>query len=60
VRDGDIPGHEIPDAYHAYVRTADATEMREVLKHNALDLLTLSDLLARLTATGERTPKADG
>jgi len=49
-RYGDIPGHEIPEAYHAFVRTGDASEMIEVLHHNALDLITLADLMTRLPA----------
>jgi len=47
-RDSDIPGYEIPDAYHAFVRTENAAEMVEILEHNVLDLLTLADLLLRL------------
>ena len=46
-RVGDIPGAEIPDAYHAYVRTANAAQIVEVLKHNRLDLVTLADLMTR-------------
>lgn len=48
VRSGDIPSHEIPDAYHAYVRSANAVEIVEILKHNMLDLVTLADLMVRL------------
>lgn len=47
-RYGDIPGSEIPEAYHRYVRTNDARQMVQVLKHNLLDLVTLGDLMARL------------
>ena len=43
-RTGDIPGHEIPNAYHQFVRSGDAWEMRNVLHHNALDLVTLFQL----------------
>ena len=49
-RHGDIPGAEIPDAYHAYVRTANAAQIVEVLKHNMLDLVTLADLMTRFPA----------
>lgn len=45
VRRGDIPGSEIPDAYHQYVRTDNAALIVEVLKHNMLDLVTLADLM---------------
>jgi uncharacterized protein YprB with RNaseH-like and TPR domain len=47
-RAGDIPGEEIPAAYHHFVRTGDAREMMTVLHHNALDLLTLADIAVAL------------
>jgi len=43
-REEDIPGQEIPAAYHDFVRTGDAWLMRSVLHHNALDLITLLQL----------------
>lgn len=46
-RYGDIPGAQIPDAYHAYVRTDNAWQIVEVLKHNMLDLVTMADLMTR-------------
>ncbi len=45
VRHGDIPGAQIPDAYHRYVRTENAWQIVEVLKHNMLDLVTLADIM---------------
>ena len=47
MRQGDIPGGEIPNAYHEYVRTNDAWQMIAVLKHNMLDLVTMADLMTR-------------
>lgn len=44
-RVGDIPGSAIPDAYHDFVRTQDARRMADILHHNALDLLTMAQLL---------------
>ncbi len=44
-RTGDIPGEAIPDAYHAFVRTGNAIEMHDVLHHNALDLVTLVEIV---------------
>lgn len=43
-RTGDIPGREIPAAYHDFVRSGDAWLIRNVLHHNALDLITLLQL----------------
>jgi len=48
VRREDIPGQDIPDAYHAFVRTGNAAEIAVILRHNLLDLATLGELLLRL------------
>ncbi|HUU83625.1 MAG TPA: ribonuclease H-like domain-containing protein [Phycisphaerae bacterium] len=47
-RMGDIPGSEIPRAYHEFVRTQDARELREIVHHNFLDLVTLAEVTAKL------------
>jgi hypothetical protein len=47
-RTGDIPGHDIPRAYHDYVRRGDLREIRSILHHNALDLITLLQLSWRI------------
>jgi uncharacterized protein YprB with RNaseH-like and TPR domain len=47
-RTGDIPGSQIPDAYHRFVRTSDASQMAAIIEHNALDLLTMVDLVCHL------------
>ena len=54
-RHGDIPGDQIPQAYHDYVRTGDARDMVECLKHNLLDLVTLADLMTRLPAPRDQS-----
>ncbi len=54
-RDGDIPSSEIPAAYRRFTRTGDASEMASVLEHNALDLITLADLITRLPADVARS-----
>lgn len=46
-RHGDIPGADIPDAYHDFVRTGNAVRIHRILHHNLLDLVTLADLMAR-------------
>lgn len=40
-RQGDIPGSEIPEAYHEFVRAGEARQIGDILHHNALDLVTL-------------------
>ena len=47
-RVGDLPGREIPQAYHEFVRSGDAWELHGILRHNALDLVTLLELALRM------------
>ena len=49
-RVGDIPGWAIPDAYHRFVDTGDARQVRDILHHNLLDLLTMAQLLTAILA----------
>jgi uncharacterized protein YprB with RNaseH-like and TPR domain len=44
----DVPGGVIPLIYRDYLRTGDAREMKRVLYHNAMDILSLVTLAARL------------
>jgi uncharacterized protein YprB with RNaseH-like and TPR domain len=44
----DVPGGVIPYLYRDYLRTGDAREMMRVLYHNAVDILSLATLAARL------------
>jgi len=43
-REDDIPGSEIPDAYHEFVRTGDARKIKRILHHNRMDLLAMVGL----------------
>jgi uncharacterized protein YprB with RNaseH-like and TPR domain len=47
VREGDVPGFEIPSRYFHFVRSGDARPLEAVLEHNRLDLLSLALLTAR-------------
>lgn len=47
-RSGDIPGADIPDAYHSFVRSGDARGVRDIVHHNLLDLLTMAQLLSAI------------
>lgn len=47
LREGDVPGFEIPARYFQFVRTGEAGGLEAVLEHNRLDLLSLALLLAR-------------
>jgi uncharacterized protein YprB with RNaseH-like and TPR domain len=48
VRTDDMPGSQIPAAYRQFVRTGFEREMDAILRHNALDLVTMLDLAMRL------------
>ncbi|MEZ6069274.1 MAG: ribonuclease H-like domain-containing protein [Pirellulales bacterium] len=56
-RDGDIPGSQVPTAYHEFVRTGDAWQLRSILEHNAQDLVTLVEL--SMTLFGPPRPRTD-
>lgn len=43
-REGDIPGHLIPETYHRFVQTGDFSLVRPILEHNKLDLLAMARL----------------
>ena len=47
VREGDVPGFEIPARYFRYVHGGDARPLAAVLEHNRLDLLSLALVTAR-------------
>jgi uncharacterized protein YprB with RNaseH-like and TPR domain len=47
-RYGDVPGHVIPELYHLFVRTGNAAPLEGVFHHNALDLITMAELLPRV------------
>ena len=47
VREGDVPGFEIPARYFRYVHSGDARPLDSVLEHNRLDLLSLALVTAR-------------
>ncbi len=51
-RVGDIPGGEIPAAYHTFVQSGDARQLRAIIHHNFLDLVTLAELAIDLLARG--------
>ncbi len=47
-REGDVPGSLIPQVYFDFLRTRRSHALRGVLRHNALDILTLAALTAIL------------
>lgn len=47
-RVGDVPSADVPDLFHHFVRTGNATPLRPVLEHNQLDLISCVELLLRV------------
>ena len=58
VREGDVPGFEIPSRYFHYVRSGDARSLEAVMEHNRLDLLSLALLTARAAQLLDEGPSA--
>ncbi len=52
-RTGDMPGDQIPDAYHSFVRTGNAYRIRNIMHHNSLDLITMAELLLNVLSREE-------
>jgi uncharacterized protein YprB with RNaseH-like and TPR domain len=40
-RTGDIPGRDIPEAYHEFVRSGNARDIQRIIYHNRMDLLAM-------------------
>ncbi|NJD04591.1 MAG: hypothetical protein FIA99_18800, partial [Ruminiclostridium sp.] len=49
-RTDDIPGSMIPAVYFKYLEDRDATDIRKVIKHNRLDILSMVSLLSKISA----------
>jgi hypothetical protein len=58
LREGDVPGFEIPSRYFQFVRTGDARRLEAVMEHNRLDLISLALLTARASQLLEDGPAA--
>ncbi len=48
-RGDDIPGEQIPAVYFKYLEDRDASDIKRVVRHNELDMLSMVSLLARLS-----------
>jgi uncharacterized protein YprB with RNaseH-like and TPR domain len=58
MRSGDIPSALIPQRYHEFVRTQDASLIAPVMRHNRLDLLTMAELSGMLLGDEGRSASA--
>lgn len=57
-RSGDIPGNQIPQRYHDFVREQDPALIAPVFHHNRLDLITMIELLSALISGSAPIPSA--
>ncbi len=48
-RIGDVPSSDVPDLFHHFIRTGNASPLSPVLEHNRLDLVACIELLLRLS-----------
>lgn len=53
-RKDDIPGAMIPQVYFKYLEDRDASDIKKVIKHNALDILSLVALLTKIAGMLEK------
>lgn len=60
VRDGDIPGHEIPQRYFDWLRSRNPALMMDVLEHNRLDVVSMAALLLHLCEILDYGIEAEG
>ena len=54
-RSGDLPGDQIPQRYHDFVRTQDPRLIAPIFHHNRMDLITMMQLVIALVRDGDRT-----
>lgn len=52
-RSGDVPSDEIPEIYHEYVRTGKVARIKNVIQHNLLDIISMSELALYMVAGRE-------
>ena len=57
-RVGDLDGRLVAQAYHEYVRTGTLRHIRQILTHNALDVLTMLQL-TELLLNGQQDGQED-
>jgi uncharacterized protein YprB with RNaseH-like and TPR domain len=57
--DDDVPGWEIPGLYLDYLKTGETSQMRRVVYHNAIDILSLVGLTTEVLRRHETTPSSE-
>ena len=48
-RIGDLPGSEIPQVYREFIQTGNAAQIKDILEHNVLDIITMIDIVMNLS-----------
>ena len=52
-RIGDVPGWEVPCIYHDFVHTKDARKLKDVLRHNLIDVVSMAELFVSLAGAAK-------
>ncbi|MGI6148163.1 MAG: ribonuclease H-like domain-containing protein [Limnochordia bacterium] len=55
-RSGDIPGFEIPQRYFLFLQSGNGLLLRDILEHNAYDIISMAVLMGVINARGMYTP----
>ncbi len=55
-RVGDVPGSEVPDLYHDFVKYGAPHRLIPVFHHNLLDVITMDEILRALVASPDEDP----
>lgn len=45
----DVPGSEIPQIYREFIKTGNAAQIKDILEHNVLDIITMIDIVMNLS-----------
>ncbi len=60
IREGDIPGYEIPQRYFDWLRSGDSRLILDIIEHNRLDVVSMAALLMHLCGILESGTEAEG
>lgn len=58
-RVGDIPGASIPEAYFTFLRSGVIHDIKKIIEHNYLDIVSLAELIVLLSEIEETPQKAE-
>lgn len=59
IRDGDLPGAEVPGRYFSYLESQDESLLLDILNHNCQDILTLAKLFVHISGLHQNPLKTE-